>query len=157
MQTCIVPVISYNFSSGRSDRCKKALINSVAMGMVLMFIGTLCFEIFPGQLLSFFSSDSEVISIGTHALRVIGLSFVPMVTSLIFPVFFQAIGYSIQSSLLTIIRTVALFVPLGWFLSHFGLTWFWFTFPITEIITTTIGFIFYRQFKLKNNILKQTG
>lgn len=157
MQTCIVPVISYNFSSGRSDRCKKTLIDSVAMGMVLMFIGTLCFEIFPGQLLCFFSSDREVISIGTHALRVIGLSFVPMVTSLIFPVFFQAIGYSVQSSILTVIRTVALFVPLGWLLSHFGLAWFWFTFPITEIITTTIGFIFYRQFKLKNNILKQTG
>jgi len=40
-----------------------------------------------------------------------GISFIPMVTSLIFPVFFQAVGSSMKSSFLTVIRAVVLFVP----------------------------------------------
>lgn len=57
--------------------------------MVLMLIGVLCFEIMPDVLMGTFSKDSEVIRIGSYALRVIAVSFIPMVTSLIFPVFFR--------------------------------------------------------------------
>ena len=93
-----------------------------------------------------FSKDELVIAIGKVGFRWIGISFIPMVTSLIFPVFFQATGFGLKSSLLTIIRTVVCFVPLGWFFSRFGLDYFWLTFPATETITTLVGFLFYRQF-----------
>lgn len=145
MQTCIVPVISFNYSAGNRERCSKTLKDAVLLGMALMLIGVLCFEIMPASLMGTFSKDSEVIRIGAYALRVIAFSFVPMVTSLIFPVFFQAIGSAFKSSALTVLRTVVLFVPLGWVLAHFGLDAFWFTFPITEVITTTVGFIMYKK------------
>lgn len=147
MQTCIVPVISFNYAAGRSERCSKTLKSAVLMGMALMFVGTLCFEFLPSQLLSVFSSDENVIKIGTIGFRFIGISFIPMSTSLIFPVFFQAIGYSVRSSLLTILRTVVLFVPLGWLFSRAGLNYFWATFPTTEVITTAVGIMFYYSFK----------
>lgn len=41
---------------------------------------------------------------------------------------------------------MCLFVPLGWLFSRFGLEWFWLTFPVTELVTTLVGFVFYRQF-----------
>ena len=75
-----------------------------------------------------------------------GISFIPMVTSLIFPVFFQAVGAAVKSSLLTVVRTVVLFVPLGYLFSRLGLNDFWFTFPVTEVITTLVGVFFYRRF-----------
>lgn len=87
-----------------------------------------------------------MVSIGTHGFRFIGVSFLGMVTALIFPVFFQAVGFGVKSSLLTIIRTVCLFVPLGWLFSRFGLEWFWLTFPVTELVTSLVGFVFYKQF-----------
>lgn len=148
MQSCIVPVISFNYGAGNAKRCVNTLIDSVIFGMVLMSIGTICFELIPSQMLSVFSKDSEVISIGSHALRVIGVSFIPMVTSLIFPVFFQALGKSFKSSVLTILRTVFLFVPLGWIFSRAGLYYFWFTFPCTELITSAAGYIMYRKTSL---------
>lgn len=101
MQTCIVPVISYNYGAGMFDRCKKTLKDSVFFGWTLMIIGTLCFEIIPGPMLSVFSSDAKVIEIGVNAFHIIGISFIPLVTSLTFPVYFQAIGQSVKSSLLT--------------------------------------------------------
>ncbi len=153
MQTCIVPVISYNFAAKNLERCKKTLKTSIAFGMALMFVGTLCFVLIPVQMLQVFSKDPQVIEIGRIGFRFIGLSFVPMVTAQIFPVFFQAIGYSLKSSLLTITRTVILFVPLGYLFSRFGLVPFWFTFPITETLTSLVGILFYHQF-LKKYCLK---
>ena len=146
MQTCIVPVISYNYAAGNLDRCKRTLRDSVIFGICLMSLGTLCFVLIPGPMLRAFSHDPEVIRIGLTGFRWIGISFIPMVTSLIFPVFFQATGFGRRSSLLTVIRTVLCFVPLGWLFSRFGLDWFWLTFPLTETITTLIGFLFYRNF-----------
>ena len=71
--------------------------------------------------------------------------------------FFQAVGYSLKSSLLTVIRTVLLFVPLGYLFSLWGLHTFWLTFPVTEIVTTAMGFAFYRQFLRKNPIRPLEG
>lgn len=147
LQTCIVPVLSYNYASGKVDRCKKTLAVSVVYGFCLMFIGTLCFELIPVQMLSVFTSDDKVIDIGAWGFHIIGISFIPMVTSLIFPVFFQAVGKPLQSSALTIIRTVVFFVPLGYLFAGIGLTYFWLTFPVTELLTSAIGFILYCKLK----------
>ncbi len=149
LQTCIVPVISYNYAAGSFDRCRKTLSTSLIAGVCLMAVGTLCFETIPSQMLSVFTSDKTVIEIGTIGLRFIGFSFIPMVTSLIFPVFFQAIGRAVKSSVLTIVRTVVLFVPLGYIFSRFGLNKFWLTFIITELLTSSLGIYFYKDFLRK--------
>ena len=152
MQTCIVPVISYNYAARNIERCKKTLSASIVFGMSLMALGTLCFVCIPSQMLRVFTSDELVIAIGRVGFRFVGISFLPMVTSLIFPVFFQAVGSSLKSSLLTVIRTVLLFVPLAYLFSRFGLNWFWLTYPVTEVITSLTGAYFYRQFLNKDYV-----
>lgn len=146
MQTCIVPVVSFNYAAHNLERCKKTLITAVVFGLILMGAGALCFELIPVQMLRVFTADKLVIAIGRVGFRWIGASFLPLVTSLIFPVFFQAVGFGLKSSLLTLFRTVVLFVPLGFLFSRLGLNWFWMTFPVTEILTSLLGFLFYRQF-----------
>lgn len=152
MQTCIVPVISYNYAARNIERCKKTLSASIIFGMSLMALGTLCFVCIPSQMLRVFTSDELVIAIGRVGFRFVGISFLPMVTSLIFPVFFQAVGSSLKSSLLTVIRTVVLFIPLAYLFSRFGLNWFWLTYPVTEVITSLTGAYFYRQFLSKDYV-----
>ena len=153
LQTCMVPIVSFNYAAQRLDRCRETLKVSLLWGLALMFLGLLCFEFLPGPMLRLFSRDALVISIGSYGFRWIGLSFLPLVTSLIFPVFFQAVGYAGKSSLLTILRTVVLFVPLGWALSLLGLHAFWLTYPITEVVTSLVGFGFYRQFLRREGAL----
>lgn len=152
MQTCIVPVISFNYAARNIDRCKNVLTSAVIFGIALMLVGTLCFDLIPSQMLRVFTSDELVVKIGTVGFRIIGLSFPPLVTSLIFPVFFQAVGSSLKSSLLTVVRTLVLFVPLGFVFSRFGLDRFWLTFPVTEVLTTCVGIVFFRQFLSKNTV-----
>lgn len=149
MQTCIVPVVSYNYAAGKYERCKKTLKVAIIFGIALMMIGVVLFETIPGPMLHVFSHDPKVISIGEVAFRFIGISFIPLVSSLTFPVFFQALGHAVKSSILTIIRTVFLFIPLAYLFSRFGLNYFWLTFPVTDSITTLAGYLFYRQFVKK--------
>lgn len=92
MQTCMVPIISYNYAARNIGRCRKTLSVSVLFGLALMALGTLCFLTLPTQMLRVFRKDSQVIEIGRIGFRFVGISFLPMVTSLIFPVFFQAVG-----------------------------------------------------------------
>lgn len=63
-------------------------------------------QLIQAPMLRVFTKDPEAVSIGAYGFHLIGISFLPMVTSLIFPVFFQALGQALKSSLLTIIRTV---------------------------------------------------
>lgn len=146
MQTCIVPVISFNYAAGKLERCQKTLNVSILFGWALMFLGTLCFNIIPEPLLRFFSSDEQVIEIGVTAFRIIGWSFLPLVTSITYPVLFQAVGKSLISSLLTVLRTVVLFVPLGYLFSRIGLDYFWLTYPVTDGLTSLAGFLLCRSF-----------
>lgn len=57
MQTCIVPVVSYNFAAGKYERCKKTLKVAIGFGVALMMIGVVLFETIPGQMLHVFSHD----------------------------------------------------------------------------------------------------
>lgn len=149
MQTCIVPVISYNYAAGRIDRCKKTLTTTIIWGMALVSMGTLSFALFPEFLLRVFSSDPLVIEIGKYAFPIVGIDYILMSMGLTFPVFFQAVGSGGKSLILTLVRTLVLFVPLAYALSKLGLTYFWFVYPITDTVTSLLGFYLYRKF-LKN-------
>lgn len=98
MQTYIIPIISFNYAAGSLKRCRETLSDAIRFGLILMAAGALCFVS-----MSVFTSDARVIEIGQIGFRFIGISFLPMVMSPTFPVFFQAVGISVKSSLLTII------------------------------------------------------
>ena len=72
MQTCIVPIVSFNYAARRIRRCKVTLISTILFGMALMAVGTLCFETIPAPMLRVFTSDEQVVAIGRWGFRFIG-------------------------------------------------------------------------------------
>ena len=96
VQTCIAPVISFNYAAHNLERCKKTLVEALIFGMGLMFIGTLCFVFIPVPMLHVFTHDEAVISICRVSFPIQGISFIPLVSSLTFPVFFPGRGGQLQ-------------------------------------------------------------
>lgn len=139
MMTCIVPLLSYTYAKRAYERCRQIMTDSVILSMGFMLVGVLCFEFIPIPLINIFSTDSEVMAIGENAFRIIGLSFLPSVIALISPVFFQAIGTAVPSVFLSLLRQIFCLIPIFWGLSKIGLFYCWFAFPISEVITGTIG------------------
>lgn len=149
LATCIVPILSYNYASGEIGRCKQIVWDSVAISAACMAVGTLAFELIPTQLLSIFAaSEPAILELGTHALRIIGASFLPSAVSLVITTYFQAIGMGKQSAAITVLRQIVLLVPLAWAFSFFGLDYVWLTFPVTEIVTTAAAYWLYRKFPM---------
>lgn len=146
LTTCIVPVLSYNYTNHSFDRTREVMKWSFIVTIAFMVVGILCFELIPVQLLSIFSKSERVFEIGRTALRIIGTSFIPATFSLMLPIFFQAIGRGAPSVVLTLLRQIICLVPIFYAFSFMGLNYTWIAFPLSETITTIVGFIlYYRQ------------
>ncbi len=149
LQTCIVPVLSYNYAQRSFDRCKKVMLESFLISTVFMILGFVSFVFFPNQLIGLFSESAEVFSIGRIAFPIIGSSFFSATFSLIMPVFFQAIGNGKLSVLLSLTRQIFCLLPIFWAFSLIGLNYTWLSFPISETIAGALGLLLYwRQTKV---------
>ena len=121
------------------------------ISLIFMFVAMLIFELIPAGLLGIFSHDTKVLAIGTIAFREIGVSFLPVVFSLIMPVYFQAIGKAKESIFLSLVRQVFCFIPIFWGLSFLGVNYVWWTFLASEVITSIFGISMYIK-NVKKNI-----
>ncbi len=145
LQTCIVPVLSYNYARGLYRRCKRIIWESAGIAAVLMLAGVICFEGIPGAMIGLFTKEPETITMGIPAFRIIALSFLPAVLSLIYPVVFQAVGKGLESTGLSLLRQIICLLPAFYLLSRIGLSWCWLAFPIAEIVTAVVGTVLYRR------------
>lgn len=143
LTTCIVPILSYNYTNHSFDRTREVMKWSFIITIAFMVVGILCFELIPVRLLSIFSKSEKVFEIGKTALRIIATSFFPATFSLMLPIFFQAIGRGAPSVVLTLLRQIICLVPIFYAFSLLGLDYTWIAFPLSETITTIVGFILY--------------
>lgn len=145
LQQVILPIISYNYGANDDKKIKQTLWYSTIVSVIMMFLATIVFMIIPDKLVLIFSSKPEVLKIGQYALRIISLSFVPIVFSMLMPIYFQGIECPNYSIFIVVLRQIALFVPLAWILHFFGLFYVWFTFPLTDTITAITSIILYKK------------
>ena len=156
LETCIVPVLSFNYAKGDIKRCSGIMRTSFLISCVFMILGVISFVFFPSRLISLFSDSRQVHEIGRAAFPIIGASFLPAVFSLMLPVFFQAIGDGKTSLLLSLTRQIFCLVPIFWLFSLIGLNYTWISFPASETISGAIGLILYfKKINSLKSIMKQ--
>lgn len=143
LQTCIVPVLSYNYATGRYDRCRQTMNLSFLISAVFMVLGMVGFIGFPVPLLRVFSDSAEVLEIGRVAFPIIGTGFISAVFGLIMPSFFQAIGFGGRSTFLALLRQLICLVPIFRAFSFLGLNYTWLSFPISETVSGAVGLLLY--------------
>lgn len=157
LQTCIVPVLSFNATRKLYRRCRQTMQCTYFISVVFMALGTVCFVFFPEALIRLFSHSDEVLAIGKIAFRIIGCGFFSAVFALIMPTFFQAIGQGVPSVALSLIRQILLLVPLFWLFAQLGLNYSWLAFPIAETVSGGIGlWLYFKQLKKWNLFDKAT-
>lgn len=145
LQTCIVPLLSYNCAAQKYARCRETVHKSPLISASLMLVGAACFILLPGALIGIFSRSAEVLAIGRIAFPTIGASFPSAAFSLIMPAFFQAIGCGGRSLAVTLTRRIFGLLPVFWLLSLIGLNYTWLAFPVAETAAGALGYIMYRR------------
>lgn len=145
LQQVIVPVISFNYGAHDSKRVNDTLRYSILISCGVMALGTFIFMAFPKELISIFAGSTSILNIGTLALRIISVSFLPASFAMMFTVYFQGIDKGKCSVFITVLRQIILLVPLAWLFHFAGLNYVWLTFPVTESIAMCCCCLLYHR------------
>lgn len=140
----MIPIIAYNLGAKKKER----MIDTIRLAMIyatsMMIVGIILFECIPEILLGFFNASTDMIAIGTPALRIIAIHFIFAGYGIVCGAVFQAVGKGTYSLLTSLIRQLFVLLPCAYALSLFGnINLIWLCFPIAEIssaITSTILF-----------------
>lgn len=157
LEQVIIPVISFHYGAKEHKRIRDTVWYANLSAGVLLFLGTLVFLLFPDNLLSIFSSRTSIHEIGVTALRIIGISFLPLGYSCIYASYFQGIGQGKLCIMIVLLRQVILLAPLAWFFGQWGLDRLWWTFPVTELITAFCAWTARKKYPLEGKILVEDG
>ncbi len=105
------PVCGFNYGAGQFSRVKRAFWFCVKIGVVLLTITSVAECVFARQLVGIFSTDEQVLSIGTMSLRLLCICFPPIAWTTMSTMLMQTIGKVFSASLLSASRQGLFFIP----------------------------------------------
>lgn len=147
------PLAAFNYEAKQYTRVKKSLLFTLIFGTSFVGILALFGIIIPDKIVYIFQKSEEVIDIGRLGLRVasIGVLFLP--TSVTVNMLYQSIRKSEIASVLAMLRSGLLFIPILILLNHtMGLNGILHAQPIADILSGLISlpFVLYFLFKTPN-------
>lgn len=137
------PIIGYNYGARQYERVKETLKWAVISATLIVTAGFLMVHFFPALLLRAFTSDQELLEIGTHGMYILLLALPVVGFQIVSANFFQAIGKAAISMLLSMLRQVIVLIPLLLILPRFfQLEGVWYASPISDLIAALVTAIF---------------
>ena len=115
-----MPILSYNYGAKIKKRFFHGLRIMIFSALIISGCGLIVFQLFPKQLLNFFSPSNQMIEIGVKALRIISISFIPAAISVIITMAFQSLGRGETALMMSILRQAILLVPSAYILGRIG-------------------------------------
>lgn len=144
------PIVSYNYGASEKERLKKTVNISLLLISLIMLLGTVAALVFPKQILMMFKADSELMSSGIKAIRIISLGFIISSIGIVYSGTFEALGKGKESLIISLLRQFIIIIPLSLILSKFiGVIGIWISFPISELIASISAFILFKLVYLK--------
>lgn len=148
----LVPIIAYNFGARKRDRMLKAVKYGMIYATAFMLVGFLLAQFFPAQLLRLFDASESMLEIGVPALRIISTCFILAGVNIVSGSLFQAVGDSVYSLVMSVIRQLVVLLPVAYLLSLTGnVNMVWLSFPIAEVVALAVSLLFLRKVIKKLN------
>ena len=146
----VVSIIAYNYGAQHRRRMTETIKRSTIYASCIMLLGMSIFLSIPRTLLKIFDATDTLLAVGVPALRIISLSFCMAGASIALTSAFQALGKSLYSMIISIIRQLVFLVPLAYILARYGAgigndDLVWWSYPIAEIAALTVSLLFFRH------------
>ena len=133
------PLIGYNYGAGEIKRVKKLFGISVLLNGMIMLAGTIiCFTV-SETLMGMFTENPETVRLGTAALQIISIGFIPSAISVTASGALEGLSKGAQSLVISLLRYIIVIIPAAYLLCHFaGADAVWNAFWICEFITAVV-------------------
>lgn len=115
------PIIGYNYGAGKYDRVKRTLKTVLGLSVIISTIAFILFQTIPDKLISIFGSgDANYMEFACIAFRTYLMLVICNGIQIPSGIFFQAIGKSIKSAVLSLSRQILFLIPA---MVTFGKLW----------------------------------
>ena len=159
LRDAITPIIAFAYGMGSRKRINDGIKFGLIYTAVLMIMGILITEIFPGAFASLFNAgQSRAYFIST--MRIISISFIFAGINVAYQGIYQALGCGVESLVISLLRQLIIILPLAGIFSVFvkngqiGVSLIWWAFPITEIIACLAGYVFLKRIRKIHDLNK---
>ena len=137
------PIIGYNYGAQKYDRVKKTLKNVLGVSVIVSTIAFILFQTIPDKLIAIFGSGNDTyIKFACLAFRTYLMFCIFNGVQIPSGIFFQAIGKSAKSAILSLSRQIGFLIPsmiiLG---SKFGLMGVLYAGPVADGLAFIIALI----------------
>ena len=150
LRDAITPILAFAYGMRSKKRIKDGIKYGLIYTIALMILGIAITEIFPGAFATLFNAgQSREYFIG--AMRVISVSFLFAGINVAYQGIYQALDGGMESLVISLLRQLIIILPLAGIFSIFvrngqmGATLIWWAFPITEVISCLIGYLFLKR------------
>lgn len=128
------PILGYNYGAREFSRVRKTLNYGIFAGTIITTLGFVAFVFFPQIIVSIFSNDAELNRIAVPGLRIASSVFPLVGAQIVITNFFQSIGKSKISILLSLSRQMLFLIPgLIILPRYFGTEGVWISMPISDL------------------------
>ena len=124
----VAPVAGQNFGAREADRVRETFRHAALMAAGIMAVFTVVCHLVPEAMIRLFSSDPQVIAVGSDYLRIISWTFVASGIIFVNASIFQAMGNTIPPLIASFARLVLVGVPVFAVAQRpgFNLRWIWY-------------------------------
>ncbi len=156
LRDAITPIIASAYGMRNKKRIQDGIKYGLIYTIALMILGIGITEIFPGAFATLFNAgQSREYFIG--AMRMISISFLFAGINVAYQGIYQALDGGVESLGISLLRQLVIILPLAGIFSLFvrngqmGVTLIWWAFPITEIVSCFVGYVFLKKIR-KNKV-----
>ncbi len=150
------PIFGYNYGARKFDRVKQTLKTILGISVMISIVAFILFQTIPDKLISIFGSGDELyMEFACLTFRTYLLLCIFNGIQIPSGIFFQAIGKSSRSAILSLSRQIIFLIPAMLILSNiFGLMGVLYAGPVADGIAFVLAAIF---LIIETKHLKQTG
>lgn len=135
------PLFSYNFGAKLFTRVKKLAITCLIVCVTIGFLGMLCLQLFPQQIISIFGQENDLYNeFAVMCLKNMTIFIFVMGVQMVASVYFQAVGKAMGATVLSLSRQVLFMIPcmliLPYFFGIIGLMW---SFPVSDVFSVAMA------------------
>ena len=138
------PIFGYNYGARNFDRVKKTLKTVLGISVIISIVAFILFQVIPDTLISIFGSGDELyMEFACLTFRTYLLLCIFNGIQIPSGIFFQAIGKSSRSAILSLSRQIVFLIPSMFILSNiFGLMGILYAGPVADGIAFLLSAIF---------------
>lgn len=138
------PIIGYNYGAQKYDRVKKTLKLVLLFSVIVSTIAFILFKAIPDKLISIFGSgDENYMEFACLSFRIYLMLCICNGVQIPSGVFFQAIGKSVKSAILSLSRQILLLIPAMILLGNmFGIIGILYAGPVADGIAFILAVVF---------------